>query len=652
VERSLPRAAGVPAADGGRRRRVGGAVTEPPRGRRAGVIGARHNRGVEDLNRLRAEVEQLEVAVRAAEIAQAPALAAVDARYADSARNLVHYVALRQRELRRLQLDLWRRGFPSLGHLEGHALDALASVRDRLDDAAARRGAQVPERAAPRALRWDDAERLLHAHTRALLGERPPHRHVYIMVTAPSAAEVDDGWADRALAAGMNLVRINAAHDDDAGWRHVADTVRRVAARRGVGCRVAVDLPGPKLRTVAIGEGTRVVRWRPARDELGRVVEPCTITLRAASQPVIGGGAQLAVPDEIYRGVAPGDELIVRDARGKRRVIDVVGHGRGELRTTAYVVPGVTVAHRRGGQTLATFAVARADVPAHPFRVALRAGDRLRLLRPRAAPPAGEAWPAVGCTLEAALDAVRPGHRVVVDDGHLHAVVEAVDAAGAVLRVAHVPGIEVKLGGEKGINLPDSELALPLLGDEDERALAFAVTSADLVEASFVRGPDDVHTLHRRLAALGADRLAVVLKIETAGAFAQLPAVLLAAMERYPTGVMIARGDLAIETGFARLAELQEEILWLCEAAHLPVIWATQVLADLARTGQPSRAEVTDAAMAVRAECTMLNKGPYIADAIRVLDDILRRMEQHRYKRHSLYRKLHLELAAPAAAPL
>ena len=103
---------------------------------------------------------------------------------------------------------------------------------------------------------------------------------------------------------------------------------------------------------------------------------------------------------------------------------------------------------------------------------------------------------------------------------------------------------------------------------------------------------------------------------------------------------MIARGDLAVEAGYERLAELQEEILWLCEAAHVPVIWATQVLDTLARTGVPSRAEVTDAAAGERAECVMLNKGPYIVDAVTTLDDILRRMEGHQLKKRQLLRQL------------
>ena len=603
---------------------------------------------MKDLRRIRDEVVQLAAEVGHAGAAQVAALRAVDPRYTESARNLVHYVALRQHDLRGLQLELWRRGFSSLGRLEGYALHALESLCERLDDAMARRGDAMAPPGVGHGIVWDDAERLLHEHTRDLLGDKPRERHVYIMVTAPEAAEVDDAWADRALKAGMNLVRINAAHDDDRGWTHIVETVRRAAARRSIGVRVAVDLPGPKLRTAAVCDGTRVVRWRPQRDELGRVTQACRVSLRPSSHRArAGGGAELAMPDHVFAELAPGDRLILRDARDKKREIVVTERGAelacGELRTTAYVIPGVRVVHQRAEQDLAAWCVD--EVPAEPFRVVLRDGDRLRLLAPGTTAPVGESLPALGCTLAEALTALRPGHRVIFDDGHLHAVAEVVDAHGAILKVTRVPGGRARLGGEKGINLPDSDLDLPLFGPDDERALAFAVRHADLVEASFVRGPEDVRELHRRLQ--DHRGLAVVLKIETSSAFAQLPAILLAAMKRYPTGVMIARGDLAIETGFERLAELQEEILWLCEAAHLPVIWATQVLADLARSGQPSRAEVTDAAMSVRAECVMLNKGPYIDEAIRTLDNILRRMEQHQYKKRSLYRRLHLTLEHP-----
>ena len=74
----------------------------------------------------------------------------------------------------------------------------------------------------------------------------------------------------------------------------------------------------------------------------------------------------------------------------------------------------------------------------------------------------------------------------------------------------------------------------------------------------------------------------------------------------------------------------------------MPAIWATQVLETLAKTGQPSRAEITDAAMSNRAECVTLNKGPYITEAVHMLDDILRRMHGHQAKKSPQLRELRL----------
>ena len=168
-----------------------------------------------------------------------------------------------------------------------------------------------------------------------------------------------------------------------------------------------------------------------------------------------------------------------------------------------------------------------------------------------------------------------------------------------------------------------------------------AVTIADVIDVSFIRSAADVELVQRRLAELGAEHVGIVLKIETVAGFASLPEVLLTAMRSQNIGVMIARGDLAVEAGFERLAEVQEEILWLCEAAHVPVIWATEVLDQMARTGRPSRAEVTDAAFAARAECIMLNKGPYIVEAMATLLNINTRMRDHHHKKQSLLRQLH-----------
>jgi pyruvate kinase len=129
-------------------------------------------------------------------------------------------------------------------------------------------------------------------------------------------------------------------------------------------------------------------------------------------------------------------------------------------------------------------------------------------------------------------------------------------------------------------------------------------------------------------------------KIETSAAVRSLPELIVQGAGHQPFAVMIARGDLAIELGYQRLAEMQEEILWLCEAAHVPVVWATEVLDRLARKGTPTRAEITDAAMAERAECVMLNKGPHILAAVASLDDLLTRMQAHQSKKTPQLRAL------------
>jgi pyruvate kinase len=178
------------------------------------------------------------------------------------------------------------------------------------------------------------------------------------------------------------------------------------------------------------------------------------------------------------------------------------------------------------------------------------------------------------------------------------------------------------------------------------------VKHADLVGLSFVRRPSDVKQLETALKRGHARaELGIVLKIETRAGFENLPEILLAAMGTRPIGVMIARGDLAIECGYERMAELQEEILWIAEAAHVPAIWATQVLETLARTGQPSRAEITDAAMGERAECVMLNKGPHAKEAVRALDDILLRMQDHQEKKSPTLRVLRLAKLVDGRVP-
>ncbi len=240
------------------------------------------------------------------------------------------------------------------------------------------------------------------------------------------------------------------------------------------------------------------------------------------------------------------------------------------------------------------------------------------------------------------LDSVQPGEHIWFDDGKIGGVVERVKNGTVHVRITQARAKGEKLRNDKGINLPDSQLAIAALTDKDLQDLIFVAQHADMVELSFVNSPADITLLRQHLRQLTDRVLPIVLKIETRRGFEQLPALLLCAMQAESCGVMIARGDLAVECGFERLAEVQEEVLWLCEAAHVPVIWATQVLESLANGGMPSRAEITDAAMGNRAECVMLNKGPHIVEALQSLGSILRRMQAHQNKKSALLRSLHV----------
>jgi pyruvate kinase len=252
--------------------------------------------------------------------------------------------------------------------------------------------------------------------------------------------------------------------------------------------------------------------------------------------------------------------------------------------------------------------------------------------------------PAVECSLVQALQAANVGQRIFIDDGKLETRVVRSETWGVTVKVVVGPAEKgYKLKPEKGLNFPDADFTVPPLTDDDLAALCFVAHHADGVEFSFVQDASDVALLQEALARQRPDdwrTVGLVLKIETARAIKNLPDMLVRAAGKQPTAIMIARGDLAVEIGFARLAEMQEEILWLSEAGQVPVIWATQVLESYLKKGVPSRGEMTDAAMAARAECVMLNKGPYLFEAITVLDGLFDRMGGHMQKKTPQLRPL------------
>jgi len=575
-------------------------------------------------------------------------LLSVDPGYRASARNLAHYLALRRSDRRPLQEQLARIGVSSLGRAESHVLanlDKVLGILHRLTGQPWR----VHSRDEPAGIQ--SSRKLLERHTADLLGAPPPGRTVRIMVTLPSEAAGDFGLVRGLVLSGMDIARVNCAHDGADEWKAMAAHVRRAAKAAGRPVRILMDLAGPKLRTGPIAPGPAVLKLRPQRDDVGRVLAPARVGLRTAvaTTPIAGAPVHVGVNTEWLGQLKAGDHIDLTDARGADRSLLVVRRDEGgvlaECAQTVYLVPETRLKLRR--KVIGTRTNLLAELPRREGVLRLERGSTLHLTRSGIGQPAHmeggkkqRLAPTVACTLPEVFEQVCVGERIWFDDGRIGGVIRHIGKDRLEIEITLARDVGEKLAGDKGINLPDSQLDLPALSAKDIEDLKVVAKLADLVGLSFVQGARDVEALRACLIELGAADLGIVLKIETRRSFENLPELLFSAMAGKAAGVMIARGDLAVECGYERLAEVQEEILWAAEAAHMPVIWATQVLETLAKTGLPSRAEITDAAMGERAECVMLNKGPHITEAMRTLDDILRRMQAHQSKKRPLLRAL------------
>lgn len=571
--------------------------------------------------------------------------------FRESAKNLLHYIALRQHDVRELQKNLAGMGLSSLGRAESHVMSNLHHLSEILNKIS-NRPASNEEDMQP-SIFW--GMELLEANTHALFGPPSQGRDGRIMVTLSRDAAYDYDRIHAMLASGMNAARINCAHDSPEEWLAMISNIKKAKQLLGVDCKIIMDLGGPKLRTGKLDTGTKVLKWRAMKNKKGEIVAPARILITPAEKIVSSSIPKpeltFSMPEKWISQLKKGDKIRFTDRRGKKRKLKIVGEGKdgfwAESGKTAYIEPG-TVMERYSPKTKEALRAAVQELPALEIPITLNEGDKLILKkalspgRPAVINEHGQVIePAfISCTLPQVFQHVRPDEPVYIDDGKIAGKICAVGPEQMTLDITSAKPKGSKLRGDKGINFPESQIKLNSLTDQDLQDLNFIIAHADVVSMSFVNNPSDIAFLLDELKKRDAEHLGIIVKIETRLGFENLPWILLTAMRNYPLGVMIARGDLAIECGWVRMAELQEEIMWFCEAAHVPVIWATQVLEGLTKSGLPSRAEITDAAMAQRAECVMLNKGPYIVKAIKVLDDILKRMQDHQVKKYATLRKL------------
>ena len=599
------------------------------------------------VRRLQQRLESLEIDVRRGERARLakwrPRL--VGSAYAGSAANLAAYLAFRHHDIRDIQDELAVLGLSSLGRTEAHVRSGIAAV-----DAAL--GAFLGDAASlawlARIGRLREAQvRLLEERTAALLGPERPERRTRVMVTLPEEAAADAGVVRDLVERGMDVARINAAHDGPDTWRAMARWVRSASSDAGRNCRILVDLPGPKLRIGPLPSTPGRLRLRPPRDASGRNVFLLDGSgAPGTPHPAEGTQARVAVDATWLARLEIGDRVACVDAEGRARTLQVETRSGDEAVTVSTrrgiaIAEGIELHLVRERRKRGIGLVGRFEPV--PGSITVRVGDVLRLVTDQLASDAGEEGagdPWIACLQAGVLEALRVGHHVDIDDGHIVTQVEALDASEARLRVLSTRRAEERVHADQGLNFPDSPIRGRGFGPDDFIALDVAADIADIVGLSFAQAPEDVDRLIDELDARGAHATGVIAKIETQSGIECLPDIIVAGAARRPFGVMIARGDLAIEIGYERLAEMQEELLWVCEAARVPVIWATQVLESLVKTGIPTRAELTDAAMGERAECVMLNKGPHILEGVDTLVDVLVRMETNQSKKTPRLRAL------------
>ena len=586
-------------------------------------------------------VEELFHVVKAARSAQLDRINSVRPRHRWSAVNLVDYAAVRSQDVRQLQAELSELGLSSLGRMEAGVEDHLKAV---LLSLAAIAGEPEPD------LRDLDAgiepgedqgggQETLVRNAAHLLGRTPEDRETRIMVTLPTEAADNADLVRDMVAAGMNVARVNCAHDGPEEWARMIEHACAAASELNRDLRISMDLAGPKVRTGPIEPGPRVEKIKPTRDKRGHVSERARLWLGESPHDDLLPRVPVT-PASWLAERSVGERIRLRDARESGRSLRVVVVEDGgvlvEFAKTVYFATDLVLRAENGSKAVL------GELPETEQALRVNIGDTLRLVRSlEPVRPATQSPLSIGCTLPQAFEDAQPGDRVWFDDGKIGGVVRTVAPASMDIEVLHAGPNGSNLKAEKGINFPDTDLQIRSLTDQDRKDLEFVARHADIVNMSFVRSRTDVTDLLDELTRLEATEVDVTLKIETVGGFEQLPQMLLEVMRWKDAGVMIARGDLAVEAGFERLAEVQQEILWLCEAAHVPVIWATQVLESLAKKGIPSRAEVTDAAEGQRAECVMLNKGPFIIETIEALSSILGRMSGHAIKKTDLLRKLH-----------
>ncbi len=565
--------------------------------------------------------------------------------YPQSFTNMQDFLSLKKHDLRPLQQELKELGLSSLHHAHMHLHHTIEHEQAILRCMGSEpwNPPKLPTTSpSPRR-----AVEILRERSCFLKGDAP---HSAVMLTLPSDSVRRPEFAAMLARSSVSIVRINTAHDTPEIWRSMAQMIRKInrEARSTHPIRIYVDLAGPKIRT---GYFRRVIvpfKTCTSRVQTLVLIPESQGGTRIEEDPQSPGSfrAFVAVEEAFYREMAHADYVEFDDHDRKPRHFKIAEytptHCRLECGKKVMITPQTRLTIQLEKKSFLSTRPLRFDTV--PETIRLFAGDRVMLCRSDKEGrkfEEGEIRALIPCTMaDAVFPKIREKDRIYIDDGKIGLSVLKKTDDGILAEVSSVKPGGAVVREEKGINFPDTPLDIPALTQEDIRHLQIVRPFADIIGLSFAQSGDDVRKLKELLN--DTPQTGIVVKVETKEGIRALPEMLFELFSWENSGVMLARGDLAIEVGFENLARVQEEILDLCEAAHTPVIYATQILENLMKKSLPSRAEVIDASIAQRAECIMLNKGPFASSAVSVLEKILSSMQELFFKGEPLLSPLHV----------
>ncbi|WP_295064439.1 pyruvate kinase [Sulfuricurvum sp.] len=573
---------------------------------------------------------------------------------AQSLLNLNHYMLLRQEDRTDLQEKLFMLSLSSLGRSYAHVAASIDTLYDQLSSSLGNEEISEALMAEFRHLSIADAISIASKNSKALFGGKASSKLskqiTAVMVTLPSHAAENDGLLIRQLAdSGVNVFRINTAHDDSAVWRSMAEVIAAINTQRDreEKIKIFIDLAGPKIRTGTIREVEMPIEIGSNKQVKEVMIYSTDAATKGETTDSVTQGkipAQIAVDKKFFKKIGTAHPVEIIDANHKKALITLSevneSYARGVINKKVFVNKKTKLKYgEHEGK------VQNLQMQKDPIR--LFVNDRLiiteneiegssplldgenNIIRPAL----------ISCSLKGMLSSLKVGEKIFIDDGKIGGVVIENNVTSVTCKVVVSKPSGTLLKEEKGINFPDTYIQTSALTALDRTNALEVLEIADSLSLSFCQSAQDVHDLQRLLEENKRTDIGIIAKIETQQGVVNMPEILKQLLQSEKSGVMIARGDLAIEVGFENMAYMQEALLDICDAAHMPVIWATQVLESKMKNNLPSRAEVTDAAMAGRAECVMLNKGAFAIDTIDVLTRILNDMHLVSKKNRQLLKK-------------